>query len=416
LGLSATDAISENDWAASQTSLPARAMPFLEKPFVSEACDFLRISTEVRSVLLDSLRMFREVVELRMLAWHFHRMLFLAPDPKRARLNVFPPIPAHVHEGAGMFYAIVCLSGWPHVQALHRKRNIPDSVTRDTLSDIELWIRAHHTQHDTWGFTAMNWLTNHLAGRLYQLGRLQFCLDSFGHDFHGYRHRDDGRVVLLAGNGMRFRADGQFDGADGVHDKAAAWTAEFCESDDSIRGHAIHPTGVASPKSTKLRRDDWQEVLRKGEPTLAVHIPASGPMDHAACGESMQRATMFFPAHFPERTHRIFTCESWLLDPQFDHHLPPASNIRRFLREWYLYPMPGANDNQTWERVFGRKYAKLEEAPQETALQRVIVRHARAGGRWRYGGGFILVTDLDWGAGVYRRKLTERHGLHENLR
>ena len=78
------------------------------------------------------------------------------------------------------------------------------------------------------------------------------------------------------------------------------------------------------------------------------------------------------------------------MDNQFGRYLPETSNILQFQRNFYLYPVPGANDAQTYERVFGRSYANIDETPQTTSLQRTLVAHVKAGGRWHSGGGFIL--------------------------
>ena len=78
------------------------------------------------------------------------------------------------------------------------------------------------------------------------------------------------------------------------------------------------------------------------------------------------------------------------MDNQFDRHLPETSNILQFQRDFYIYPVPGASDEQTYERVFGQSYENIDAAPQSTSLQRTLAAHVKAGGRWYNGGGFIL--------------------------
>lgn len=49
---------------------------------------------------------------------------------------------------------------------------------------------------------------------------------------------------------------------------------------------------------------------------LNIHVPAFGPVDAAACDESLAQAREFFPRHFPEEPVTFFICHSWLMDDQ----------------------------------------------------------------------------------------------------
>jgi hypothetical protein len=172
------------------------------------------------------------------------------------------------------------------------------------------------------------------------------------------------------------------------------WKAEFVKDGETIRGFPISPKGFAERRLTELPADEWEEILRIGDPTLAVHIDASGPMEHEACGDSIHQALEFFPKNFPEFSFRAFTCDSWLLDRQFEDHLPETSNIVRFLRRFYLLPLQGASDRQTMERVFDGPIENLDTAPQKTSLQRVIVGRLKRGGCWRDATGLIFPEDF----------------------
>jgi hypothetical protein len=55
-----------------------------------------------------------------------------------------------------------------------------------------------------------------------------------------------------------------------------------------------------------------------------------------------------------------------------------------------------------FERVFGRRYDDIRQAPQDTLLQRAIVNHILAGGQFRAAACILLPSDLDWGKKVYR--------------
>jgi hypothetical protein len=220
-----------------------------------------------------------------------------------------------------------------------------------------------------------------------------------------FRHRATGRVLALSADGLRYRSDGQLDGAGGVFDPASGWTAHLTRAAGSVTGMPISPTGEATRRQVRLSLDEWEEALAPGDPALAIHIPATGPMDFARCGESLRAAMAFFPAHFPGRPWKAFTCSSWLLDTQLQDLLPPQANIVRFQREMYLLPASGSGHG-TLERVFGHvptNYDDPADAPRDTTLRRAVAEHMLRGGHVRSGRCVLFPQDLRWGEQVYRR-------------
>jgi len=407
LGLGAESECWRDGWRESQASMPPRGPAFLRPGFVRETCGALGLADDVREAIVASLGAFRRQEALALLAWHAHRRLFARErsetiDPVGAKLG-WPRDLGALGGGAGMLYPVVLLSGAASLRALHRRRGVDEAITRDTAGDLELWMRHYRARTGRWGLAQMHWLVNHFLGRLVKLGRLQFHLERFAYDVRAFRSRRDGRVVLLAPPGARFRRDGQFDGTGGVHDDRA-WTAELVETGGTIRAQAVSPQGRALPEPVVLPAEEWTCILRRGDAVLGVHIPATGPMSHEACGESFRKAAAFFPEHFPEFPFHAFVCTSWFLDEQFGRLLGASSNIRRFQEEVYLFPLPGASDDQTFERVFGHRPADLAGAPRDTALRRVIIDHVLAGGHFHAGGMVLFPEDLDWGRRVYHGK------------
>ena len=136
----------------------------------------------------------------------------------------------------------------------------------------------------------------------------------------------------------------------------------------------------------------WPETdepgFRKGDATLGVHIPATGPLCRAECDESFDLATAFVERHFREHDFRVATCTSWLLDEQLADYLPADSNIVQFQRRFTVVdgarPTMGATSCCF---VFDRVPKSIDELPQRTALERAIVSHLRGGGRWKHADG-----------------------------
>lgn len=121
--------------------------------------------------------------------------------------------------------------------------------------------------------------------------------------------------------------------------------------------------------------------LTPGTPALGVHIPETGPMTREACEGSLRAAPAFFDKHFGIR-HRVAICTSWLLDTQLGEYLPEDSNILQFQRRFHLLSEARPGDSDILKFVFCRPDNELGTLPQDTALQRAVVTHLRAGRHW----------------------------------
>jgi hypothetical protein len=255
---------------------------------------------------------------------------------------------------------------------------------------------------------AGGWLQNHFRGELYRLGRLQY-VPRAANDYNTvYRHRHDGRVVMLARDGQEYRRDGHCQGAGGLVDEEGAWVARMKATSTYVVGHAIDPeAATAAAKPIHLQRKEWESALLPGDPLLEMHIPGEVSLDFEACGASLTQALKFFPKYFPDKPFKAFRCTSWIFDPQLKQMLPPTSNLVRFLSEFYLYPIP----SDGWSAVrfifhvdiaHGSGTAVLDGLPRKTALQRALLEHIEAGGRQRNAGALLFPEDLAWGRQVYR--------------
>ncbi|WP_416967257.1 acyltransferase domain-containing protein [Streptomyces sp. 4F14] len=85
-----------------------------------------------------------------------------------------PRYPGASHAVARWFPLYVFVVALPFVRAYHRERGIPAETGRRTLADIGRGVAVHRRWHGTGGIMTARWLSLHLRGELYQLGRLQF--------------------------------------------------------------------------------------------------------------------------------------------------------------------------------------------------------------------------------------------------
>lgn len=73
-----------------------------------------------------------------------------------------------------------------------------------------------------------------------------------------------------------------------------------------------------------------EKNVKKGDPTIEIHIPEGEPLSPQECINSIDEARRFFSRFFPEYEYKLFTCHSWLLDRSLSEFLSPSSNILQF--------------------------------------------------------------------------------------
>ncbi|MEI6166927.1 MAG: acyltransferase domain-containing protein [bacterium] len=392
-----------DSWHVSEPDYRSGNLFFLADEFIRSACATLKMEPALGEAFLQAAQQMRADPALERLAWHAH-VLFFTHD-REPEFQSWPMLPASLGIAADMFYAIIMLSGLPHVQAIYRQRQIPESVQVDTLADLVLKMNMYRKTTGRWGLNAANWICRHFTGRLFRLGRLQYMFDSFRQDFRAFRNIRDRRVLLLAEPGINFRTDGQFDGVNGIFD-SQAFTSTLDFRVMPIRGNPVTPGGRVVRQTVHLSWAEWVQILAPGDPVLSLHIPAGGKMDYAQCGDSVRAASLFFSKHFPERPVRAWTCDSWMLDPRFQDYLAPDSNMVRFQQEMYLHPIRGRN-----EGVVGQAFVDapldLQKASAGTALQRAVIQHIKNGDLWCGGGSLMFPEDLAWGKQVYRSQVLD---------
>ena len=382
--------------------MPADALFFLEPQFVGDACETLSLSSEVPQAAVAAAARIAAHPPLRALAWHCHHCLFCAGSYPWDRIRQWPTLEGTLGDTAGMFYVLALLSGVPGMRAIHEARGIPPGIVRDTVSQIQARLEDYREEYGAWGMTPrfVGWFMNHLTGRLYRLVRLQFQFGSFGYKLRAFRHRASGTLVALSEEGVRYRAGGQV--CREKDDHAAAWTAELVITDGEVRGNPILPAGRAREDTVALPAQEWRQALAPGDPILNIHIPGGEPMDFERCGESLRAVPEFFSRYYPERPFVGICCGSWILNSAIQELLPDTSNLVRFQREVYLFPL-GLDEGSLPNAIFRGVPEDLSEAPRDTSFQRAYLDRELGGEPMVAGGGGCLFfpEDMDWGAQVY---------------
>jgi len=166
---------------------------------------------------------------LTMISRHLHSKMFPDGEGSLASGAELPDFPAEIDGSLSLsetatLYLLLFLTGVPALLAHHRERRIPEDVTRLTLSDIGVWVRAHATgsmspvhQHQqqqasseeqqqqeggggtdasSFGLSNLAWPMHSLNGSILRVGRFQHRRGTFNAPFEMYRHRSTGAVQV----------------------------------------------------------------------------------------------------------------------------------------------------------------------------------------------------------------------------
>jgi hypothetical protein len=370
-------------------------IPFLTDSYLRQANQILQLPSEITVQFEQTLRLIRDSQTLCAIALECHHRLYGSSEPEEMADDLWPNrnlLTSLLGEQAGMFPAVVLISGLPKAVERYRAKGIPETILVNTMKDMELWMRQYHRAHGVWGFDNFEWLKLHMTARLFRLGRLQFILDPFRYKLHVFRHVTSGEIIALSDDGIWYNHEGLIDGNNGLIDVEGRWESRLEVTEQEIVGNPILPLGYADCNTVTLTRAEWRKVLTENDPVLHVHIPEGGKMSHELCLESYRQALDFFPRYFPDTGVKAIACGSWLLSPQFRQLLPESSNIVQFLNDYHLFPLK-SKEEWTFDRVFGAPQIDPATAPRDTTLRRAILDFMAEGHRMIAAGGFILRED-----------------------
>ena len=119
--------------------------------------------------------------------------------------------------------------------------------------------------------------------------------------------------------------------------------------------------------------DAQKSRLPAGTPVLNVHIQTGADLAQERVAESLQMARGFFKDVFPGTQFRAMVCYSWLLHSGLKSLLPPDSRILGFAKNFDVISET-RDDTQAMERIFGKRFRRKADYPQQTSLQRTALR------------------------------------------
>jgi hypothetical protein len=326
-------------WDESVATLGQGLPSFLDPDEFTVSREYCGFGPDVDPLLEETARRIARDPALRHLAWHCFRLLW--EHVEYNLMGQWPALERALGEMSGVFYLLVTMGMVPRVCAVHQSMGVPDQVTRETCTQVS--CKAGDFRLMTGGRlgltrNALFWMRHYVAGRLFRLGRMEYMIQPFRGGVEVYRNHETGAVIALAPEGVRYNPEGYVSGAGDLGDTEHGWAATLVRDDKAVTGYPISPCGMAVRQEVRLPQPGtreaggWECVLREGDPTLDMHIPAGGGMTMERCGDSMRRAVAFFQRFFPDTTCRAITCSSWIFNTQLEQIRLSSENLVRYQR------------------------------------------------------------------------------------
>lgn len=258
-----------------------------------------------------------------------------------------------------------------HMKAL----GLPEDIIKQNLllavNSVDTYLRRHP---GTPGFDLLEWAQLYLEGKLFLIDRLEVEL---GGTFEGNAcvYVNDAREQVALAQGIILHKSGFALGAVHYEDPQDSWTADIVQTDAGWEGYPYLENGAVSKDKRFLSRKEWRQLVSKGDPVIRLHIPPLGALTPETVDRTLCQICRFVKKWFPAHPCNVFTCVSWLMDPQLEALLPD-SNICAFSRRFHR--MTIKNDgNGVFNFIFNQPdmQFELQTLPENTRLEKAIKNH-----------------------------------------
>ncbi|MBA4389170.1 MAG: hypothetical protein C0404_14450 [Verrucomicrobia bacterium] len=402
-------------WDESMRTLPETTPLFLDRGHFRTSREWCGLDASIEPLLDAASTRIMEDGNLFCLAWHCRRILF--DYGQNASFSKWPTLEKVMGTDlCGIFYMLVALDIVPLIRPIHAAWGIPESITRDTCLQVRSFCHTYQLfngGHSGTPCPHLAWLRNYVNGdKYFRLGRLELRLRPHESDLTVFRRHGTNDTVALRRTMPFVIREDLFDPARGKEELRAvpvpSLSLDELMADTSYEGYPISPFGYGFKQKVILSPDEWRPVFAPGDTMMDMHIPAGGGMTPEACRDSIHRSMDFFRRYFPDEPAAAYRCNSWIFNPQLEFLLPAESNLVRFMRELYLFPLSSRGDEGV-ETIFSRRVFDLKTAPRKTTLQRAVAEHLEQGNLLRNGGMFFLTEDIShYGTQFYRRTWNPR--------
>ena len=304
-------------------------------------------------------------------------------------------------ERDGLFMLLVTLATFEIAEKSYKEKGIPLRYLTDFAlffpGGVSMYSAGHQGRP---GITPaqLSWMRNFALALKLRIGRLDYIPDTvLSYVPAVFRSRKTGELAVLC------RDNWHLDEAGYRTNDQNAFCAALEFSGRTVTGVPVSPLGHALVGKTRtLDLDEFESAVTPYDCVPACHMAGGGGMTPEKVLSSLREAKDFFKQYFHQDV-RMFTCVSWVLNPEWEREMPD-SNIVRFQRMTYLTPgMSNGTDGLFF--VFGTNTPDWEHFASDTSLRRAFLRLHERRGVLRSGAMFVMAEDLDrLSDGFYRNR------------
>ncbi|MEK6991707.1 acyltransferase domain-containing protein [Paenibacillus sp. FSL K6-1566] len=314
-------------------------------------------------------------------------------------LTIHPYVKEVIGKEASLFYLHAALQRLPLTEQKYSEKGLSQELFVETLKDIGVWVQHAFHLVGYYAIGNFSWIWRHLEAKMFRLGGMQFMATPFSGIVKGFYNIKEDAILLLCGEGMELRANGDMQGVCNQEKTTDGYVTEYQETEDYFLGHPITPIGKGIRQQVKLKKTEWKKVLDKDDILLEIHIPRDTAFDMESLKDTYRQAKEFYATYFPEIESKGMVSHSWLFTPQLRELLPPSSNIVRFQKQFYLYPTAGS-ERFLWNFVFN-EMTEVKEAKPDTLLRKQVLSYLEEGKEIFDMNGIFLDICGDFGTVVY---------------
>ncbi|WP_157929346.1 acyltransferase domain-containing protein [Paenibacillus ihbetae] len=316
-------------------------------------------------------------------------------------LTIHPYVREVIGKEASLFYLHAALQRLPLTEQKYSEKGLSQELFVETLKDIGVWVQHAYQLVGYYAIGNFGWIWRHLEAKMFRLGGMQFMATPFSGVVKGFYNFKEDVLLLLCGDGLELRANGDMQGVCNKEKTTDGFVTEYLETEDYYIGHPVTSIGKGLNTQVKLEKTKWTKVLDKDDILLEVHIPRDTKFDMDSLQDTYKQAKAFYAAYFPEIEYKGMVSHSWLFTPQLQEMLPSSSNIVKFQKQFYLYPTAGS-ERFLWNFVFN-ELTEIKDAKPDTLLRKQVLRYLEEGKEIFDMNGVFLDICGDFGTVTYER-------------
>lgn len=370
----------------------------LTEETIAEYARFCSIPEPVVSELKEAVRLALQDPAAVLIIKTIYRCVYLT-DSGRATPWTLQPLQKKYGDNAHLMCLAAALGLVPILKKLHASLSISEQITRDTCFQLNAYCNNHITGTGKPGIypQQFNWLSVYQLPESFmvRLGRFEFRRINYPFHSHVFRHKTTKELVIFANPEFQFDCSGfAIENTPDVPD--CTFQSIYEEDDDTATGNPVSPDGRTSRETKTINKAEYDLILGHGMPVLDMHIPSGGGMTSEESERSFRLAKRFFAEHSePDNMPVAIVCSSWIFNPNLPEILNPESNLVRLLKRVHPVPRASTQTDGLWFIFLHEGAFELLKAPRKTSLQKAVTRYIENGGRWRIGGMFLPLDEIE---------------------